>query len=41
MDRGRLQGAMVKGQNNEKLVHTVDVYLTLRSPKEVYGKAKT
>ena len=34
------QGNMVKGQANQKLVHTADVYLTVRSPKEVYSKAR-
>jgi len=31
---------MVKGQANQKLVHTADIYLTVRSPKEVYPKAR-
>ena len=34
------QGNMVKGQANQKLVHTADVYLTVRSPKEVYSKPR-
>ena len=34
------QGNKVKGQANQKLVHTADVYLTVRSPKEVYPKAR-
>ena len=34
------QGAMVKGQANQKLVHTADIYLTVRSSKEVYPKAR-
>ena len=29
-------GQKTKGQANQKLVHTADVYLTVRSPKEVY-----
>ena len=34
-------GPLTKGQANVDLVHTVEIYLTLRSPKEVYAKAKT
>jgi len=34
------QGNKVKGQVNQKLVHTAEVYLTVRSPKEVYPKAR-
>jgi type II secretory pathway pseudopilin PulG len=34
------QGGQTKSKENMKKVHTVDVYLTLRSPKEVYAKAK-
>jgi hypothetical protein len=33
-------GGQVKSKENMKKVHTVDVYLTLRSPKEVYNKAQ-
>jgi type II secretory pathway pseudopilin PulG len=35
------QGGQTKSKENMKKVHTVDVYLTLRSPKEVYAKAKS
>ena len=35
------QGGQSKSKQNMKKVHTVDVYMTLRSPKEVYAKAKT
>ena len=31
-------GQKTKGQANMKLVHTADVYLTVRSPKDVYKK---
>jgi prepilin-type N-terminal cleavage/methylation domain-containing protein len=33
-------GRLTKGQANVDLVHTAEIYLTLRSPKEVYAKAK-
>jgi Tfp pilus assembly protein PilE len=33
-------GQLTKGQANVDLVHTAEIYLTLRSPKEVYAKAK-
>ena len=33
-------GQLTKGQANVDLVHTAEIYLTLRSPKEVYNKAK-
>ena len=33
-------GKLTKGQANVDLVHTAEIYLTLRSPKEVYAKAK-
>ena len=33
-------GQLTKGQANVDLVHTPEIYLTLRSPKEVYAKAK-
>jgi len=33
-------GRMALGQANVDLVHTAEIYLTLRSPKEVYNKAK-
>ena len=33
-------GGQTKSKENMKKVHTVDVYLTLRSPKEVYNKAQ-
>ena len=33
-------GQLTKGQANVDLVHTAEIYLTLRSPKEVYPKAK-
>ena len=33
-------GRQTKGQANVDLVHTAEIYLTLRSPKEVYAKAK-
>ena len=31
---------LTKGQANVDLVHTAEIYLTLRSPKEVYANAK-
>ena len=31
---------MALGQANVDLVHTAEIYLTLKSPKEVYAKAK-
>ena len=34
-------GQLTKGQANVDLVHTAEIYLTLRSPKEVYAKAKS
>ena len=33
-------GQLTKGQANVDLVHTAEIYLTLRSPKEVYATAK-
>ena len=33
-------GQLTKGQANVDLVHTAEIYLTLRSPQEVYNKAK-
>jgi prepilin-type N-terminal cleavage/methylation domain-containing protein len=33
-------GQLTKGQANVDLVHTAEIYLTLKSPKEVYAKAK-
>ena len=33
-------GELTLGQANVDLVHTAEIYLTLRSPKEVYAKAK-
>jgi len=33
-------GQLTKGQANVDLVHTAEIYLTLRSPKEVYPTAK-
>tara|TARA_B100001121_G_C18535525_1_gene548158 strand:- start:465 stop:890 length:426 start_codon:yes stop_codon:yes gene_type:complete len=33
-------GKLTKGQANVDLVHTAEIYLTLRSPKEVYATAK-
>ena len=33
-------GQLSKGQANVDLVHTAEIYLTLRSPKEVYATAK-
>ena len=33
-------GRLTKGQANVDLVHTAEIYLTLRSPKEVYATAK-
>ena len=33
-------GQLTKGQANVDLVHTAEIYLTRRSPKEVYAKAK-
>ena len=33
-------GQLTKGQANVDLVHTAEIYLTIRSPKEVYAKAK-
>ena len=33
-------GQLTKGQANVDLVHTAEIYLTLRSPKEVYTSAK-
>ena len=33
-------GQLTIGQANVDLVHTAEIYLTLRSPKEVYAKAK-
>ena len=33
-------GQLTRGQANVDLVHTAEIYLTLRSPKEVYNKAK-
>jgi Tfp pilus assembly protein PilE len=33
-------GKLTKGQANVDLVHTAEIYLTLRSPKEVYTTAK-
>ena len=33
-------GQLTKGQANVDLVHTAEIYLTLRSPKEAYNKAK-
>ncbi|MDC1155465.1 prepilin-type N-terminal cleavage/methylation domain-containing protein [Candidatus Pelagibacter sp.] len=34
-------GQLTKGQANVDLVHTAEIYLTLRSPKEVYPSAKS
>ena len=34
-------GELTLGQANVDLVHTAEIYLTLRSPKEVYAKAKS
>jgi len=43
-DRGALvntkYGQLTKGQANVDLVHTAEIYLTVRSPKEVYATAK-
>ena len=33
-------GQLTKGQANVDLVHTAEIYLTVRSPKEVYATAK-
>ena len=33
-------GQLTKGQANVDLVHTAEIYLTIRSPKEVYATAK-
>ena len=33
-------GQLTKGQANVDLVHTAEIYLTIRSPKEVYTKSK-
>ncbi len=33
-------GKLTKGQANVDLVHTAEIYLTVRSPKEVYATAK-
>jgi len=44
-DRGKLvttkYGELTLGQANVDLVHTAEIYLTLRSPKEVYPTAKS
>ena len=34
------KGGAAKSKENMKKVHTVDVYLTVRSPKEVYSKPR-
>ena len=34
------QGGQTKSKENMKKVHTVEIYLTLRSPKEVFSKAR-
>ena len=39
-DYENTRGGKTESKKNMKEVHTVDIYLTVRSPKEVYSKSR-